>query len=125
MRSEYSWSLLDPKPMLIYLDYHDDYIVVWNGVVMPHIMALCMAMELFGIFPTPEMKTAMESNYRKLYYANAFDTRSWDSQVTSNELYHYLKRIMGKHLIKTLENKKPQEVLSWFNYNRARKEEHV
>jgi len=125
MRSEHSWSLLDPKPMLIYLDYHDDYIVVWNGVVMPHTMALCMAMELFGIFPTPEMKTAMEVNYRKLYYANAFDTRSWDNQAASNELYSYLKRIMGKHLIKTLENKKPQEVLSWFNYNRARKEEHV
>jgi len=120
MRSEQSWSLLDPKPVLLYLEHHNDYIVYWNGVVMPHSMALCMAMEHFGIYATPEMKTAMEQNYERLYYANAFDTRAWDSKVASSPVYPFLKRIMQEHLKKTIENKDPKDVLGWFNYKRAR-----
>jgi hypothetical protein len=125
MRSEKSWSLLDPKPIVTYLAHHDDYIVHWNGIVIPHSMALCMAMEQFGIWPTPEMKTALESNYRTLYYAGAFDTRAWDTEVEESPIYPYLKRIMAKHLPKAIEGKDAKEVLGWFHYNRARKEEHV
>ena len=55
MRSEHSWSLLDPKPVLLYLPKCDDYIVYWNGVAMTHSMALCRAMELTGVYATPEM----------------------------------------------------------------------
>lgn len=122
MRSEHSWSLLDPKPVLLYLPQHDDYIVYWNGVVMPHSMALCMAMEVIGIWATPEMKTVMEKNYERLYYAGAFNTRAWDSRVASGPVYSYLKRCMGEHIIKTVEGKEPKEILGWFNYNRARTE---
>jgi hypothetical protein len=66
MRSEHSWSLLDPKPVLRYVSHVDDYIVYWNGVVMPHSMALCMAMERLGIWPTPEMKMALEKTYEQI-----------------------------------------------------------
>ena len=123
MRSEQSWSLLDPKPVLFYVSKSDDYIVYWNGIVMPHSMALCMAMEqACGIYPTPEMKTVLEQGYERLYYSNAFDTRAWDSKVEGSPLYPYLKRIMQDHLKKVIEDKDPKEVLSWFDYERARKE---
>ena len=56
MRSEQSWSMLDPKPVLLYLSNLDEYIVYWNGKVMPHAMALNMALETYGIYATPEMK---------------------------------------------------------------------
>lgn len=121
MRSEHSWSLLDPKPCLLYIPKCDDYIVYWNGIVMPHKMALSMAMEYSsGIYPSPEMKTVMEKNYEMLYYSNAFDTRAWDSQVDGGLLYPYIKRLMHDHLKKILEGKDAKEVLGWFDYTRAR-----
>ena len=120
MRSEKSWSLLDPKPVLLYLPASDEYIVYWNGKVMSHAMALCLTMEHFGIYPTPEMKNVLEENYRKIYYANGFDTRAWDSKVEAGPIYHYIKRIMADHLKKVLEDKEAKDVLKWFDYKRAR-----
>ena len=126
MRSEHSWSLLDPKPVLLYLPQHDDYIVYWNGVVMPHSMALCMAMEFVGVWPTPEMKSEMEKNYSRLYFAGAFNTRAWDDRVMNGgEIYPYLKRCMKEHLPKTMEGRDGREILSWFDYSRARVEEQL
>ena len=127
MRSEQAWSLIDPKPVLLYISSCDEYIVYWNGVAMTHKMALCMAMEYAGIYATPEMKTAMEQDYERLYYSNAFKTRAWDLKVCDSPIYPYLKRIMKEHLVKVIhEPKRPaSEVLGWFNYSRARKEENV
>jgi hypothetical protein len=128
MRSEQSWSLIDPKPVLLYISSCDEYIVYWNGVAMTHKMALCMAMEhASGVYATPEMKTALEQDYERLYYSNAFKTRAWDLKVADSPVYPFLKRIMKEHLIKIIrEPKRPaQEVLGWFDYSRARKEENV
>lgn len=125
MRSEQSWSILDPRPVMLYIDRLDEYIVYWNGVTMTHSMALCMAMEFLGIYPTPEMKSCLESNYRKIYYSNGFQTRAWDNKVASSPVYPYLKRIMQEHLKKIIDSKEPQEVLGWFDYDKARKEENV
>jgi len=123
MRSEKSWSLLDPKPVLLYLSNLDEYIVYWNGIVMTHSMALCMAMENFGVWATPEMKTAMEKDYERIYYANGFDTRAWDNKVSSSPVYPYLKRIMSDHLIKVVKDREAKDVIGWFDYKRARKAE--
>jgi len=126
MRSEQSWSLLDPRPVLLYVSSCDDYIVYWNGIATTHAMALCIAMEQSaGIWPTPEMKTSLEENYRKIYYTNGFGTRAWDSKVQSGFVYPYIKRILAEHVAKTVEGKDAKDVLSWFDYKRARKEEHV
>ena len=125
MRSEQSWSLIDPRPVLLYIDRSDEYICYWNGIAMTHKMALCMAMEwASGIYPTPEMKTALEKDYARLYYAGAFQTRAWDSKVENSPVYPYLKRLMQDHLKKVVEGKDPQEVLSWFDYKKARREEY-
>lgn len=123
MRAEKSWSLLDPRPVLCYLHNIDEYIVYWNGIVMPHTMAMCMAMEHFGVWSTPEMKSAMERDYKRIYYSGGFDTRAWDEKVSSGSLYPYLKRIMKDHLQKVLENRSAVDVLGWFDYSKARKEQ--
>jgi hypothetical protein len=125
MRSEQSWSLLDPKPVLLYLNSVDEYIVYWNGIVMTHTMAMCMTMEHFGIWATPEMKTHMEKDYERIYYSNGFATRAWDGKVSSSPVYPYLKRIMLEHVKKTIEGKEARDVLAWFDYTRARKEQNV
>jgi hypothetical protein len=122
MRSEQSWSLIDPKPVLLYLPNLDEYIVYWNGVVTTHLMAMNMALEGFGIYPTPEMKTAMEKNYRNIYYSGGFDTRAWDLKVADAPIYSYTKRILAEHMKNLILDKEKDisEVLGWFSYERAR-----
>jgi hypothetical protein len=120
MRSEQSWSLIDPKPILLYLPRSDEYIVYWDGKVMTHSLALAIAMTYVGIYPTPEMKSAMEEDYRRIYFAGGFETRAWDHIVHKREIYAYLKRIMKPHLDKLMEGREGSEVLGWFDYSRAR-----
>lgn len=125
MRSEHSWSVIDPRPVLLYLNQCDEYIVYWNGLVMTHSMALCFAMETLGIYPTPEMKHAIDETYKRIYYAGEFNTRNWDTIVENcNSLYDYLKTKIRPHVKIICEGKTPQEILSWFDYKRARIEEH-
>lgn len=123
LRSEQSWSLLDPKPVMLYLPNLDEYIVYWNGIATTHLMAMNLAMEQYGVYPTPEMKTAMEDNYRRIYYANGFDTRAWDLKVAESPIYPYMKRILKEHVNNLIaESKKDiEEVLGWFDYNKARR----
>lgn len=124
MRSEQSWSLLDPKPVLLYLSNVDEYICYWNGIAMTHAMAMNMACEYFGIYPTPEMKTSMEKEYQRIYYANGFDTRAWDFKVSESPIYPYVKRLMLEHMNKVIRDQERSisEVLGWFSYSKARKE---
>ena len=125
MRSEHSWSLIDPKPVILYLSNLDEYIVYWNGVATTHSMAMNAAMEYYGMYPTPEMKSSMEQNYRKIYYSNGFNTRAWDLKVSESPVYPYIKRILKDHLDQVIDNsnKDISDVLGWFDYSRARKEE--
>lgn len=125
MRAEQTWSLLDPRPIILYLDHLDEYIVYWNGMAMTHSQALCMTMERIGIYATPEMKSAMQSTFERIYYANGFGTRAWDDKVKSTQqVYEWQKYKMKEHITKVVKDKNPAEILEWFNYNRSRKEEH-
>ena len=122
--SEYSWSLLDPRPVLKYVDFLDEYIVYWNGVVMPHTVALNIAMESFNVFPTPKMKATMHSTYKRIYYSNGFGSmpHEWNDAISTGRVYNYIKSLMFAHLDKTIDKYSPQEVLGWFDYSNARRE---
>lgn len=125
MSREKAWSLLDNRPVLKHVPQCDDYIVYWNGVVMPHKMALCFGGTLLNIYPTPEMRKALQENYLKLYYANAFGTLGmWDHMVQGNrDMYGFLFRYMEQHLAALKEQAIPgPEILGWFNYKRVTEE---
>lgn len=121
MSAEKGWSLLDNRPVLKYVSNCDDYIVYWNGIVMPHKMALCLAGRLIGVYPTPEMKIAMQANYLKLYYANAFDSFGrWELLVNNKAIYNVVENHMNGHLTELQQQRiSGAEVLGWFNYKRA------
>ena len=127
MSAEKAWSLLDNRPVLKYVPECDDYIVYWNGIVMPHKIALCFGGTLLNIFPTPEMRQALNLNYRKLYYANAFETLGkWDHILDGRkgheerDMYGFLFRYMEKHLNFLKEQTIPgAEILGWFDYKRV------
>ena len=121
MSAEKAWSLLDNRPVLKYVSNCDDYIVYWNGIVMPHKMALCIAGRLIGVYPTPEMKIVMQENYLKLYYANSFGSLGkWDHLVTNRQMYNVVENHMMNHLNELQQQNIPgAEVLGWFDYNRV------
>lgn len=124
MRSEHSWSVLDPRPVLLYLPRLDEYIVYWNGLAMTHSQALCFAMETIGVYSTPEMKRAMDETHKRVYYANGFQTQNWDNIIrNSNTIFDYLKGKIRPHVKAVCEGKTPQEILGWFDYKKARIEE--
>jgi hypothetical protein len=78
-------------------------------------------MERIGIYPTPEMKLAMQRTFEKLYYAGAFETRAWDDRLKGNGMvYDWQKYKMAEHIKKAAEGKEPAELIGWFDYNRAR-----
>jgi hypothetical protein len=121
MRAERTWSLLDTRPVLLYLQQYDEYIVYWNGFAMTHSQALCMTMERIGIYPTPEMKLVMQRTFEKLYYAGAFETRAWDDRLKGGGMiYDWQKYKMAEHIKKATEGKEPAELVSWFDYSKAR-----
>jgi hypothetical protein len=123
---EKSWSMIDPRPVLKYIPRCDDYIVYWNGIVMPHKMALIIGMQLLNIFPTPEMKRAANENYKKLYFSNAFgdESKEWVNLVNNNKntstIYNIVLKSIQKHITSLKEkNYSGKEVLGWFDYSRA------
>lgn len=118
-RPEHSWSLFDPKPIVVYLPRHDEYIVYWNGVVMTHAQALCLAMEISsGVYCTPQMKICLQQTFEKLYYCGAFNTRSWDDyNLNPFDRQKSKLSLHIKNLVKDMESK---EVLSWFDFKNAR-----
>jgi hypothetical protein len=122
MRSEQSWSQLDPKPILLYLPNLDEYIVYWNTVAMTHSQALCMAMTTLGIYPTPQQKQAMQQNYLKIYHAGGFGHQRWDQiiQLTQGNVYGYLCKKMQTHVMECTKQISPDQLLEWFDYGRAR-----
>lgn len=121
MSAEKAWSLIDNRPVLKYVPQCDDYIVYWNGIVMPHKMALCLAGKLIGVYPTPEMRIALQENYRKLYYANAFDSLGkCNDLVTGKDIYRVVENYMMNHLAELQQqNISGAEVIGWFDYNRV------
>lgn len=119
-QSERTWSLLDPRPVLVYLEQHDEYIVYWNGWVMTQSQAQYMALRHINIYPTQEVRDVMQETYERLYYAGAFDTRDWDHIVRSNHTFDFILKYMRSHLEQHCWNRDAREILSWFAPNRAR-----
>lgn len=123
MRSEHSWSLLTPKPIHLFLKSHGEYITFWNGIVMPYSAALCVGLELIGIWPSPEMKEKIHQTFEKLYYTGAFQNRNWDRIAESKDILNYYKRKMQPHVVNHFKNYTGPELFEMFDLTKARVEE--
>lgn len=119
--AERSWSMLDPKPILCYLSKFDEYIVVWNGAVMPYSYALCLASERYQVYTSPAMLASMHKTYTKLYYAGAFGrAANWQAIIQERRTYGYLKLFMKNHLDTLCANKSAAEMMGWFDMDNAK-----
>lgn len=117
---ERTWSLLDPRPVLVYLEQHDEYIVYWNGWAMTQSQAQYMALRHINIYPNQELRDVMQETYERLYYAGAFDTRDWDHLVRNNNTFEFILKYMRSHLEQHCWNRDAREILSWFAPSKAR-----
>lgn len=119
--AELAWGSVDPRPIVMYLPEQDDYMVVWNGVILPLVHAQCMAFEWIGVWAGAAIYRELDLRYRELYLAGAFGSRNWDGIIAENaSTYHLLKRILFDHLEKTMPNYTRQEIAEWFILSNAR-----
>jgi hypothetical protein len=113
------WSTMDPKPAMYYDQKHNAYIVSWNGLLMTHKQALVIASSIFfNVWPSPKMRTSVFEEFKKLFYSNAFGTKSWKAvEFGPDGHFKYLHSKIYEHYKAKLEDKNipPQEVLLWFN----------
>ena len=117
--SEMAWSVVDPRPVLKYISSIDDYVVFWKGTVMPHSIALNLALEPAGIYPTPAMKAAMADTYRRFFYSGALGSRQWEDVAVKGLVYGRMRQALESHIRQLHEQHETQEILGWFDYERA------
>ena len=118
-----AWSLISPLPVVRYLPKYDEYVVTWNGALMPHIIAFNIAMRQYGAFQSPSVQQAMEKTYYKLYNSGAFeDMFEWTTPNADTGLtaVKYLNKLMHNFAMETVKGKTPFEVFDWFNYKNAK-----
>ena len=118
--AELSWSKLDARPVIMYLPEQDDYMVAWNGVILPFVHAQCMAFEWVGVWVGSSVQDALNHRYQELYFAGAFGSRQWDDIALENNTYNFLKRYLIKHLEENMPKHTRKQIVEWFNLKNAR-----
>jgi len=117
---EKAWSLMSPQPVIFLVKEHNEYLVYWDGFLMPYIVAFNIAMEKFQIYPSPKMKEKMFTKYRQLYYSGAFgiEIKYFDDFAASG-LYGYVRQTIGSRAKNQLIKKNTiTEVLTMFDLAR-------
>ena len=112
------WSTMDPSPVIFYDKKNDAHLACWNGLLMTHKQALVIASSIFyNIWPSPKMKASIFEEFKRLYYSNAFGTKSWDTvERGADNHFKYLHVKIFQHFKDKLENKyEMQDVLKWFD----------
>lgn len=113
--------MLDPRPVVLYLPKYDDYLVVWNGAIMPLVHAQYIAAWWMGIYVSKSVITELDQRYYKLYYAGAFGEQDWDHMIESGgSTFGLLRSIMATHCEKFIPGCTGEQILSWFDLKTAR-----
>jgi len=124
MEAARTWSLLDPKPQLVYVARSDVTVAWWNGIVMTRSQALTLAMMEFCVWPTPLQKQRIHEEYVRAYRTGVFGERDWRAAVESGNALPYLQRCIEEPLKNLNERYTAAEVLQWFSPKRVRPLEH-
>lgn len=116
---EKAWSELTDSPVMFYLEEYDEHLVYWFGFLLPHIVALNMAMEPFGIYPSPKMKEHLFIKYKQLYYSDAFDmTIDNFGDFTGHSVLGYIRASIGKQISAYAAKTTISSILFELNTNR-------
>jgi len=66
------WSYLDPKPVILYSDYHGEYLVMWNGLLITY-SAACAIMGMgMGAYISDHMKECIFEDTKRIIFKDIF-----------------------------------------------------
>jgi len=70
---ERTWSLFSKKPMLMYSKKHDQYIVLWDGIIMTRNDAIYILFHAFHrVFPGQKVKQKLLDDYMRCLRSGVF-----------------------------------------------------
>jgi hypothetical protein len=123
---EYSWSLLDPRPVVFYDKKTASDLCVWNGVYMGRNEALILASARFmNLYANPGMKLKAFQEFKRAYFGNAFEHSNWDGYLDRvkepGHRFQTLEKMVGGH-IKGMTEYQGSEVFSWFKLTKEHKD---
>lgn len=127
MRDDCAWSLLDPRPLVIYDSTWDAHLCFWNGVGMTRSSALLIYSQMWlNSYAALSARTAAYDEYKRLYLAGAFHTTDWDKTLylTPAMLHSRLISLICKKDQNFFENLSSKwtapQALQWFSNSRVK-----
>lgn len=78
----YMMSLLKPQPVVARVVEFDEYVVFWNGIVMPYAAALYVATRSSNVFPTMTVKDRIDDSFRRLRHTGVLRRKDVDAART-------------------------------------------
>lgn len=132
MTSELSWSLLDPKPVLVYNKQYGANICCWNGIMMTRTYALIVvANQWNNIMPIASVSYAAWQEFTRLYSLGVFAPADWDNYMSTaqfNRHHLYLEKQLTANNPEFLMSLKKQytapQAIGWFLNSRQLTIEH-
>lgn len=115
-----SWSLINPRPIVVYVKKHDEHLVYWNGYVMTHAHALQIMLMPYGIYASPKVKSAITKRFKQLYTAGLFGDVAWDRVVHSNEYYKYVVDKVETHVREITKGVDIYDAVKWLDTTDAK-----
>lgn len=68
-----AWSYLDPKPSILYSEYHDEYLVMWNGILVTYSAACAlMGLAVLELHISDYQKSLIFADTRRLLFKDIF-----------------------------------------------------
>lgn len=124
-----SWSALSPTPQIIYVPQVDDYLCVWDRTVFPlnTVQSVVFANLVITHWPAPGVKQALLQNYREMVIRGVFAGCPFEPTLDSglctsaSNYFSYATKIITTIMAnrKISENYTKQEIVNWFNLDRA------
>lgn len=115
-----SWSLLNPRPIVVYVKEHDEHLVYWNGYVMTHAHALQIMLIPYGIYASPRVKSSITKRFKQLYTAGLFGEVVWDKFVHNVGYYGYVVNKIEKHVRAITNSVDVYDAVRWLDTNDAK-----
>jgi len=129
LHTEAAWSKLSPRPIMLFSESTQEYIVYWGGWAMSRSQAISIAgLVLMGVYPCAKVKQTVYEDSVRVYCAGAFKINDGAIRISSmsgagnsfdNIYYGILSHVNENATIfNTLDRK---EIFTWFAKSNALK----
>ena len=117
-------SLLGPRPVVARVVEFDEYVVFWNGIVMPYAAALYIATRSGNVYPTPNVTKHIDESFRRLRFTGAMrkgnvDVKHSRGVISIPNAVSGYERVMRPHLAKMLANHTTSQLFAVLDIDKA------